>query len=479
MKYAFLFCFLLSTCLNAQQAQRMFVFGHSLIDHRPPAIPTPSDETTVPHWVYLLAQDAGHSFAAGGKYGFLPQHAMLPPFSQWGYDIVPPVWESDTEPFSAAELTTILITAGNFVQWQGPDQEYPGDPGVTPINATEAILDYCAAEEPGVVQYIYENWPDMAPFLSNGTPASSAEFAAYNDYTEGDFHNWWIDYHDALLASRPAINVRMIPVGPTLVKILESNLANQIPFSELYEDDAPHGRASLYFLAALITYSAIFQEKPSMTYTVPTIVHQHIRDNYTAIVDLIWSELQAFNTPSGTSRVFLEGAMPVELASFSVEAIASGHLLSWQTTVEVNTTNFTIERRGEATAFTEIGTRSANGPGAYQFTDTDPLPGLNTYRLRIADGDGQISFSPMVSIEATTSIPVVNTLGQGHYQISGLNGNSHLQIVDVNGRTVLETTARTERQEINLMNRLPAGVYFLLVNQSGLRWVPMKLILTR
>jgi len=87
--------------IYSQTTINQFIFGHSLIDHSPPLIPTPSNETTVPHWIYLLAQEAENSYAAGGKYGFLPQHAMPPYFAQWGYDIVPSVWDSDYEPFDA------------------------------------------------------------------------------------------------------------------------------------------------------------------------------------------------------------------------------------------------------------------------------------------------------------------------------------------------------------------------------------------
>ena len=32
---------------------RNYIFGHSLIVHTPPQFPTPSDETTVPHWLTL------------------------------------------------------------------------------------------------------------------------------------------------------------------------------------------------------------------------------------------------------------------------------------------------------------------------------------------------------------------------------------------------------------------------------------------
>ncbi|RME93240.1 MAG: T9SS C-terminal target domain-containing protein, partial [Bacteroidetes bacterium] len=283
---------------------RLFIFGHSLIDHRPPAIPTPSDETTVPHWLYLLSQAAGTSFAAGGQYGFLPQHANVPPISQWGYDLVPGVWESDTESFGEADINKVLLTAGNFMQWQGPDQEYPSDPGITPISATETIMDWVNAQEEGVEFYIYENWPDMAPFANDAFPPTAEGLADYYAYTRGTWHEWWLAYQDALLASRPATRVRMIPVGPILSGIFTTQLSEEIPVTELYEDNAPHGRPTLYFLASMITYSALCQQPPPANFVVPNIVHPVIRDNYAGLADYIWQELNAFKDSSGNSRVF-------------------------------------------------------------------------------------------------------------------------------------------------------------------------------
>ncbi len=291
--------------IQGQTAIRSFIFGHSLLDHRPPAIPTPSNETTVPHWLHLLATEAGHTYAAAGQYGFLPQHANLPPFSQWGYDLVQPAWESDYEPFTAADFNNILITAGNFMQWQAPDQPYPYQGGITPISATQDIVNWIDQQEPTAKIYIYENWPDMAGYISNGVfPPTSSDLANYYNYVNADFHDWWIDYQDAMLLSHPNKNIRMIPVGPILANLLTSAPYNQIPVTEIYEDDAPHGRATLYFLASMITYSAIYEEPVPATFVVPNIVHPTIRNNYTSIATTIWNELLAFNDATGDTRVF-------------------------------------------------------------------------------------------------------------------------------------------------------------------------------
>lgn len=308
--------------LNAQvDSTKLFIFGNSTIDHRPPAVPTPSNETTVPHWIYLLAQENNEGFAAGGQYGFLPQHRNVPPIAQWGYDIVPGVWDSDNEPFSDADITTVMITGANFIQWQAPYLDYPSDPGITPISATEDIVDWLVLQEDSLKIYVYENWPDMAPFLNNGFPPNAAEFLNFNNYTNAGFHDWWIEYQDSLLLSRPDINVRMIPVGPILASLALDTFLNQTPITELYEDDAPHGRASLYFLAALTSYMAIYEKPAPIGYNVPSIVHPDIINNYENIVNYIWDYLKNFNDNNGTSRVFygtLTNAFDAELASDNI-----------------------------------------------------------------------------------------------------------------------------------------------------------------
>ena len=47
-----------------QQDVRAFIYGNSLINHV-----SGSDETTMPHWLSVLAQAGGHGFAADGAFG--------------------------------------------------------------------------------------------------------------------------------------------------------------------------------------------------------------------------------------------------------------------------------------------------------------------------------------------------------------------------------------------------------------------------
>ncbi len=271
---------------------RNYIFGHSLILHA-----TESDETTVPHWVHALAQDAGYSYAVDGQYGFLPQHANLPPNAQWGFQNVPGVWDPESgQTFADADFTTILLTAANFVQYQPATSPYDGDnpTNASPVSATLDIIDWVTAQEPGIEIYVYENWPDMAGFLSGEWPPSAAAFANYNAYTTGEFHDWWVDYHSELTTARPDETIIMIPVGPILAKLLTETELSQIPLLELYEDDAPHGEPTLYFLASLITYMSIYGEQPPADFPIPATVNQTVADNFEAVVDLIWADLETF-----------------------------------------------------------------------------------------------------------------------------------------------------------------------------------------
>jgi len=282
---------------------RSFIFGHSLLNHAT-SLPETPNETTVPHWMAAFAEDSGYTYRADGQYGFLPQHSQLPPNPQWGFEEVEGVWNTDSgQSFADAQFNNVLLTAGNFVQYQPATAAYDGDnpEGNTPLSETLKIVDWVQLQDPNIDIYIYENWPDMASFLQS-FPPTSEELSNYYDFTQGDFHAWWLAYQDEVQAARPAANVRMIPVGPIMMALLSGTLG-EIPTTELYEDDAPHGRPTLYFLAALITYMGTYGAAPQLA-APPSSIHSEVSAHFEETVAFIWSELNAFEYEDGTSRVW-------------------------------------------------------------------------------------------------------------------------------------------------------------------------------
>lgn len=70
-------------------------------------------------------------------------------------------------------------------------------------------------------------------------------------------------------------------------------VVSTIPATTLFEDDAPHGRATWYFLAALVEYMCIYGEKTPVGFTFDPgwDVDSVVTANYQDIVDFIWAEL--------------------------------------------------------------------------------------------------------------------------------------------------------------------------------------------
>jgi len=279
--------------LQAQQSNeiRSYVFGNSLINHL-----SESDETTVPHWLYHLAKAANNDYAVEGQWGLLRNFAIdLPPIANWSFHDIPGIWNPDRKSFGKAGFNTILINPANYIQYQAPNVPYDGDNegGATPVSATLETFDWLADQQLGMHYYIYEGWADMAGLIGH-FPPSQAGLKQYHSFVLGESHEWYKTYVGALQEARPDQNIKLIPVAPILSKLLTNPALSGIPATELYADDAPHGTATLYFLASLITYQYLYSENAPLNFDIPETVHPLVRDNYPMIVRFIAS----YNTAS-------------------------------------------------------------------------------------------------------------------------------------------------------------------------------------
>jgi len=175
----------------------------------------------------------------------------------------------------------------------------------------------------------------------------------------------------------------------------------------------------------------------------------------------------------------LGATLPVELVSFDGELNDGLVELSWTTATEVNTDFFEVQRQLADGSFTTLGSVAAAGNSEistdYGFTDDAPLPGNNTYRLRIVDLDGSAGFSSLITIavDATNSLSVVRS-GERRYRLSGARPGTEYLLTNAAGAVLSRGTVTTEVQDIDGA-RLPAGIYFLVV--GGQRTETFKLVL--
>lgn len=288
-----------------------YIFGHSLINHA-----SGNANTVVPYWLDQFATAAGTSYSMSGRFGQLEQHVEnLPPEPTWPwrFPTITPGFPNNSGTFADADFNSVMITPANFIQRLDPN-----DPiYVLPESAVEytlTIIDWAVATEPDVTIHIYEHWPDMRRVIDDDVfPPTAAEFEDYHALMLGEHKTWFNDYVAALQAARPAITIELIPVGSKLTELLTTTPLSAIPATDLYEDIAPHGLPTIYFLSALVTYHHLYGEVPPSDFTVPASVHPLVADNFTAILDTI----------IGTSEARLQDH-PVYIAAYELGVNGEG-----------------------------------------------------------------------------------------------------------------------------------------------------------
>jgi Domain of unknown function (DUF4082)/F5/8 type C domain/Secretion system C-terminal sorting domain len=95
--------------------------------------------------------------------------------------------------------------------------------------------------------------------------------------------------------------------------------------------------------------------------------------------------------------------LPITLLSFTAKDINHDHVLvSWATSMEHLVDHFEIQRSVDNSSFQAIAEVKAVGeseiPHYYSVNDNNPLVGVNYYRLKEFDKDGNFYFSPVVSV---------------------------------------------------------------------------------
>ncbi len=94
--------------------------------------------------------------------------------------------------------------------------------------------------------------------------------------------------------------------------------------------------------------------------------------------------------------------VPVTLLNISAQLVQKNALIVWQTSQEINTSDFIIERSADGVIFFPIGSVEAAGNSSamkkYSFTDQQPLQGTSFYRVKMADIDGNAKYTSIVKI---------------------------------------------------------------------------------
>ena len=168
--------------------------------------------------------------------------------------------------------------------------------------------------------------------------------------------------------------------------------------------------------------------------------------------------------------------LPVELIDFNAQAMEEEVKLAWTTASEINNDFFTIERSVDGRSFNEIAIISGNGNtteiSKYVYMDKSPERGLNYYRLKQTDFDGQFSYSDLktVNFESDGKIKIYPTIVNDVIIIeTGGKSDGDLSVVvrDLMGKEFKSFNLSTDENTIELiLNDLIPGSYFITINNN-------------
>jgi hypothetical protein len=173
----------------------------------------------------------------------------------------------------------------------------------------------------------------------------------------------------------------------------------------------------------------------------------------------------------------LRYVLPIEVNYFRGSKQGGAHLLDWKLTCNSTpTVKITLERSSSSNSgFTSIYSTEATAARCNQpfnYTDVQPLPGMNYYRVKMVDANGKITYSGIVALlNATKGFDIVsiapNPVVGSTFKLNATAAQASkmdLVIIDMQGRIVqreqVSLGAGFSSTEINVAN-LNSGTYSL------------------
>ena len=174
-------------------------------------------------------------------------------------------------------------------------------------------------------------------------------------------------------------------------------------------------------------------------------------------------------------------ALPVELTSFKLNIAHENVLLEWKTATEINNSGFEIEKSNNALSWKTIGFVEGKGTSfednQYKFEDKTPQEGINYYRLKQIDFDGQYEYSTIENIVINARNKFLNIfpnpvtdgiLSVSSPQVSEANP-IHIQLFDITGKSYYEMTSN-DTQTVIKLDWIPFGMYYLNAKIGNEEW---------
>jgi hypothetical protein len=180
-----------------------------------------------------------------------------------------------------------------------------------------------------------------------------------------------------------------------------------------------------------------------------------------------------FTTDPNTQNVFVCSMLPlpVELVFFSAHKTSNDDVqLTWQTASEENNNYFDVEHSINGTTFKKIGTVAGAGNSTttlnYNFYDEQPAYGINYYRLKQTDYNGNFSYSGIqaVALKNKSAVSIYHAAESNVVLISAY-GNHSAKLYSSVGSLLFELSVNNSTETIDLSG-LSTGLYYITCGEQ-------------
>ncbi len=210
-----------------------------------------------------------------------------------------------------------------------------------------------------------------------------------------------------------------------------------------------------------VNYSGCFVNNGAGDLSIPLTLIANRRDETVTINWAIFPTNPGGNCNSASP-------LPVKFSQFNIKNQINKTFLSFSTGSETNNDFFNIERSTDGRSFDAIGEIQGAGNSAeekyYDFTDETPLPGINYYRIKQTDFDGQYSYSEIRSVRHTGkgNVAISPRSTDGRLDISTEMESYDVAVYSSAGQEVARFAALSGHQTVSI-EALQAGIYFVKV----------------
>ena len=167
--------------------------------------------------------------------------------------------------------------------------------------------------------------------------------------------------------------------------------------------------------------------------------------------------------------------LPISIEYFNGAKQSNANLLNWKSNCTSTSVSFDIQKSADGRSFNSIGNFSATHDRCAQpfnFTDNNPFSGINYYRLKKTEIDGQVSYSIIVAIlnkesgfELVGLLPNVVSTGSAILSVTSTKVTiMQLVVSDIQGKIMQKqaVTVLSGSNTINLdFSKLASGSYQL------------------